>query len=196
MEFTTQLSAIVAEGGTPRKRGRNSIVVTSLALAAALVAATAGVVSAGSQGCTPPPGSLEAWWAGDGDATDMAGDHDSTLIGGADFAPGIVDLAFDLDGVDDYVYSRDRPVWTLGDDAFTIDAWVNFASLPGRASSIVSHTEGAGEVNKWIFWFDKLGHEGQPATHSGSSSTVRRWAPSTPSPRSGPPPSTIGITWR
>ena len=137
----------------------------------ALASLGAGLVPVANAGvplvCKPPPAGLVAWWPGDDDATDIAGNHDGTLTNGAGFAPGIVDPAFLFDGVDDYVRVPDRRAWTLGRDAFTIDAWVNFASLPERGAAIVSHDEGAGppgggESSKWIFWFDNLGHENTP----------------------------------
>jgi Concanavalin A-like lectin/glucanases superfamily len=137
----------------------------------AVAGLSAGSLRAANAGeglaCKPPPSGLVAWWPGDGDATDIAGNHDGTLRNGAGFAPGLVDLAFSLDGVDDFIRVPDRQAWTLGRDAFTIDAWVNFASLPERGAAIVSHDEGAGppgggEARKWIFWFDKLGHENKP----------------------------------
>jgi hypothetical protein len=132
----------------------------------ALASLSAGLVPIANAGgglvCKPPPSGLVAWWPGDGDATDIAGNHDGTLMNGADFAPGIVDPAFRLDGIDDFVRVPDRQAWTLGRDAFTIDAWVNFASLPERGAPIVSHDQGQGDVRKWIFWFDNLGHENTP----------------------------------
>jgi hypothetical protein len=114
-------------------------------------------------GCVAPSPDLVSWWTGDANASDSARNHDGALIGGASFAPGIVDQAFRLDGVDDAVQMPDARAWTLGDDDFTIDAWINFASLPSyRGEVFASHDEGAGEYAKWIFWFDDQGHEGLP----------------------------------
>ena len=50
-----------------------------------------------------PPLNLVSWWPGDGDAADIQGGNNGTLQGGAAFAPGMVDQAFSLDGVDDFV---------------------------------------------------------------------------------------------
>lgn len=152
----------------PHRRRTAPTALISLVLALGLTASVAGVTSAHlNVGCYPPPAGLMAWWTGDGNATDSARNHDGKLVGGTGFVPGIVDQAFSFDGVDDLVRVHDSRAWTLGNHAFTIDAWINFAALPERGAAIVSHDEGAGpigggEVAKWIFWFDNQGHEGQP----------------------------------
>jgi len=77
-----------------------------------------------AQSCVPPPTGLVAWWPGDGDANDLAGENDGTLEGGATFAPGMVGQAFSLDGVDDYVSVPDDPSLNLG-AGLTVEAWIN-----------------------------------------------------------------------
>ena len=42
-------------------------------------------------------------WPADGDATDIVGDADGTLVGGTSFGPGLFDQGFVFDGVDDEV---------------------------------------------------------------------------------------------
>ena len=109
--------------------------------------------------CVTPPSGLVSWWPGDGSANDIVDLNDGTLQNGATFAPGKVGQAFSLDGTDDYVSVPDQSDWTLGDDEFTIDLWVNFKEIPIRAP-FVDHNEGPGETNKWIFWYDDIGHRG------------------------------------
>ena len=46
-----------------------------------------------SCGPEPPPSGLVSWWTGDGNAQDLVDGNHGTLQGGADFAPGMVDLA-------------------------------------------------------------------------------------------------------
>ena len=69
----------------------------------------------------PPPG-MVSWWPGDGNANDIVGDNDGTLMGGATFAPGMVGQAFSFDGVDDYVNTgvNNLPDSTQG----TVVMWV------------------------------------------------------------------------
>ena len=109
--------------------------------------------------CVTPPSGLVSWWPGDGSANDIVDLNDGTLQNGATFAPGKVGQAFSLDGTDDYVSVPDQSDWTLGDDEFTIDLWVNFKEIPIRAP-FVDHNEGPGETNKWIFWYDDIEHRG------------------------------------
>ena len=109
------------------------------------------------QKCVLPPAGLVSWWPGDGNANDIVNHHHGIMQKGATFAPGIVDQAFSFDGEDDRVSIPDHNDWTLGDDPFTIDLWVNFTTVFDR-SPFVDHTEGPGETNKWWFMYDAWGH--------------------------------------
>jgi len=75
----------------------------------------------------PPPG-LVGWWPGDGNAFDIIGTNNGTLMNGATFAPGKVDEAFSFDGVDDVVWAPGTNIDDL--QQLTIDAWVKLDSLP------------------------------------------------------------------
>ncbi len=85
--------------------------------------------------CVPPPSGLVGWWPGDGNAEDIADGNDGTLVGGATFAPGMVGQAFSLDGVDDYVNVGNAPSLQVSHGDFTVDAWVNLASVCGGSVS-------------------------------------------------------------
>ena len=115
------------------------------------------IYSAGSAGkcktCTAP---LD-WWPAEGNANDIKGSNNGTLQNGATFAAGKVGQAFSFDGVDDFVSVPDDPSLTLGGAPFTIDLWVNFNQLTGR-DPFIGHDEGGGNQNKWIFWYDAVGH--------------------------------------
>jgi subtilisin-like proprotein convertase family protein len=88
--------------------------------------------------CVPPPANLVNWWPGEGNARDIWGNHNGTLENGAITAAGEVGQAFSLDGVNDYVDvgDVDLPV------TFTIDAWINPASL-ATAPYIFTKTDGS-----------------------------------------------------
>lgn len=109
-----------------------------------------------AQPCIQPPPGMVSWWPGDGNMDDIAGGRHGTPVNGASFAPGKVDQAFSFGG--NYVSVADEPFWTLGDNPFTIDLWVNFNPNQGRAP-FVSHDERGNEFNKWIFWYDPQGHD-------------------------------------
>ncbi len=69
--------------------------------------------------CVAPPTGLVSWWPGDGDAIDIVGNNHGILQNGTTFAPGMVGLAFSLDGTDDYV-----SVPNLDMNSFSFEAWV------------------------------------------------------------------------
>jgi hypothetical protein len=73
--------------------------------------------------CTFPPSGLVGWWPGDGNAHDIVGPNDGTLVNGATFAPGKVGQAFSLNGVNQYVNVGSSTTFDVLN--FTIDAWVN-----------------------------------------------------------------------
>ncbi|MGH7488495.1 MAG: LamG-like jellyroll fold domain-containing protein, partial [bacterium] len=86
-------------------------------------------VDAGSGSCVTPPGGLVDWWPGNGNANDVVGGNNGTLIGGASFTAGEVGQAFSLDGVDDFVSFADSPA--LRPTNLTIEGWFNFATVGG-----------------------------------------------------------------
>src|SRR2546427_8380874 len=84
------------------------------------------IFHAGSFGkchCVSPPSGLVSWWPGDGNAKDIVGPNDGTLVNGATFAPGKVGQAFSLNGVDQYVNVGSSATFDVLN--FTIDAWVH-----------------------------------------------------------------------
>lgn len=109
-----------------------------------------------AQVCVPPPEGLIAWWPGDGNTDDIVGGRNGVFFGTPGFSPGMVEGAFRFDG-NSFVEVADDPIWTLGNHPFTIDCWVNFSQVRGR-DPFVAHDEGAGERNKFIFWYDASGH--------------------------------------
>ena len=90
-----------------------------------LVSLAVGLLAAGAasaQVCVSPPPQMDAWWAGDGDATDLLGTFHASAVGGVVFSPGQVDDAFVLDGSTGFVFVGDVLDPGLGD--FSVDAWV------------------------------------------------------------------------
>jgi hypothetical protein len=88
---------------------------------------------------TPPPG-MVGWWAGDGSAVDRLDGNDGTVVGGAGYAPGKVDQAFILDGVNDAVQIPESPGGAPldGFSELTLDAWVNPETVAPLFQTIVS----------------------------------------------------------
>jgi hypothetical protein len=66
-------------------------IVKSLNLAAITAMALVGVSNAQAQtSCSPAPSNIVNWWPGDGNANDIIGADNGTLVGGVTFAPGKV----------------------------------------------------------------------------------------------------------
>jgi hypothetical protein len=124
-------------------------------------------------GYSPPTSGLVAWWSGNGNANDLAGGHDGTLVGGT-YGPGILgtDQAFSLNGAGAFVQAPNDPAWNLGSNDFTIDLWVNYSALRsdsmGQPQSVfVAHDEGGGNTNKWFFAYgggDLFWHMNSPGS--------------------------------
>jgi len=132
----------------------DEVEVFNRALSPSEVQAICNASSAGKcKTCTAP---LD-WWPAEGNANDIKGNNNGTLQNGAMFAPGRVGQAFSFDGIDDFVSVPDNPSLTLGAAPFTIDLWVNFNQLTGR-DPFIGHDDGGGNQNKWIFWYDTIGH--------------------------------------
>ncbi len=87
-------------------------------------------------GCFSAPPGLVGWWTADGNANDIAGTNNGTLMGGATAnAPGEVGPAFSFDGTNGFVQVPNAPA--LQPTNLTIEAWVQFSSLdsPGLGGS-------------------------------------------------------------
>jgi hypothetical protein len=87
----------------------------------------AAIYNAGNAGkcrpCVTPPSNLVSWWTGDGDANDIIGTNNGTLMNGVTFAEGKVGQAFSFDGGDDYVEVPHAATLDLT-GGLTLGAWV------------------------------------------------------------------------
>ena len=73
--------------------------------------------------CAPVPSGLVGWWPAEGDANDVAGTNNGTLINGADFTGGEVGQTFSFDG-SSYVNIPDSPALDTFASSITIEAWI------------------------------------------------------------------------
>jgi hypothetical protein len=111
------------------------------------------IVNAGSAGkckpmCTPPPAGLVSWWPGDGNAGDLADGNNGTLENGATFASGLVEQAFSLDGVNDFVsVPHNDNLNPTG--PFSVDTWVNADPQQSSTQSLI--------IDKSHGWTDSTG---------------------------------------
>ena len=91
--------------------------------------------------CVTPPANLVAWWAADGNAKDLQGAHDGTLVNGTTFNAGEVGPAFVFDGVDDRVTTT-LDVQPSAMATTTWDAWVYPTRNNGTRQTIMSSDDG------------------------------------------------------
>ena len=87
------------------------------------------------------PAGLVAYWPGDGNADDDVGGNHGTLRGRALFAPGRVGQAFSFDGNSSYVSVLHNANIAFETHDFTVQLWVNFASLGGEQVVIEKWTQ-------------------------------------------------------
>jgi hypothetical protein len=117
-------------------------VVLALLLLSAFTFATPPFHGAAcAQSCVEPPANLVAWWAGDGNAQDLAGDNHGTLEGDVVFNDGMIEQAFSFDGEGDYVSVPDAP--SLNPQAaLTVDAWIRRSAQVGPWDPVVKKAGG------------------------------------------------------
>ncbi|MGA2786622.1 MAG: LamG-like jellyroll fold domain-containing protein [Verrucomicrobiota bacterium] len=75
--------------------------------------------------CAPVSSGLVGWWLGEGNADDVAGGNNGTLINNVNFVEGEVGQAFSFDG-GSYVSIPDSPSLDTLVSSITIEAWVKF----------------------------------------------------------------------
>ena len=92
--------------------------------------------------CAPAPPGAISWYRAEGNANDSQGTNQGTNF--AAFAAGRVGQAFSLNGSSSYISVPDHA--TLRAASVTIEAWVNFSSVPGLAM-IASKAVGGGTWN-------------------------------------------------
>jgi hypothetical protein len=89
----------------------------------ALIVATLPAMAQTS--CTTPPLGLVDWWPGEGNAVDIVGTNNGTLVNGTGFAPGEVGWAFSFNGsLSNYVSIPDSPSLDVFTTKITIELWL------------------------------------------------------------------------
>jgi hypothetical protein len=75
-----------------------------------------------SADCVTPAAGLVAWWPSEGNANDIAGNNNGTLLNGASFAPGEVRSAFSFNGNQQCVQVPHSQ--TLVTSNYSVEAWI------------------------------------------------------------------------
>jgi hypothetical protein len=92
--------------------------------------------------CVRPPAGMVSWWPGDGNARDIHGTNNATLVG-ASFAPGMVLEAFRFPGGSRAEAASAASLQITG--TITLDAWVSYQGVSPQTSGVSN----APIVAKW-----------------------------------------------
>jgi len=79
--------------------------------------------------CVPSPEGLVAWWPGEGNVSDIAGNNSGVTVSGVSFVPGEVGQAMLFNGVDGWVDLGDPDELKLT-NSLTIEGWIKVYSWP------------------------------------------------------------------
>ena len=82
-----------------------------------------------SPSCAPAPSGLVGWWPGEGNANDVAGTNNGTLVNGVGFVASEVGQAFSFDGVSSYVSIPDSPSLDTFVSSITVETWIKMNQL-------------------------------------------------------------------
>jgi hypothetical protein len=83
------------------------------------------------------PSGLVGWWPGEGNANDVFGANNGTLVGSASFAAGEVGQAFSFDG-NGYVSIPDSPLLDSLTNSITIELWLKTDQMTSDWTGIVA----------------------------------------------------------
>ena len=96
---------------------------------------------------------VQSWWPGNGNARDVVGGYDGTLMNGATFANGFVTggngQAFSFDGTDDWINVQSAPAAST----FTIETWVFIGPVNFGYRTIYAGSFGLWLRSRRITWF-------------------------------------------
>ena len=94
--------------------------------------ALSGVQVLASGQCVSPPSGIVAWWPGEGNANDIIGTNNGTLVGGVTFTSGEMGQAFSFDGSGGYIQ---MPPVTQGLPNGSVEFWFNLNSWDWSSAS-------------------------------------------------------------
>jgi hypothetical protein len=106
--------------------------------------------------CAPVPSGLISWWPAEGNANDVAGTNNGTLMNGASFGPGEVGQAFSFNGDDQYVQIADSP--SLRPVSVTLECWFNANTNDGGNGVFISKPVGAGQSASYAMGMNNNGN--------------------------------------
>ena len=109
--------------------------------------------------CVEPPSGLVAWWPGEGNANDLIGGNNGSLLNGAAFATGRVGTGFNFGGVDDVV-DVGNPASLQITGPLSVETWFKTTAPVGSFNMLVSKWDcycGAYLASYSLNWQDGFG---------------------------------------
>jgi hypothetical protein len=127
--------------------------------------------------CTPPALGLVAWWPGQGNALDVIGGNNGSIVGSIAYTSGEVGQAFSLNGSSGYVSIPDSPVLDTLTDSITVECWIKGNLLTnnsvwtwivtkGNSSWRIMATQGANTVTFYASGVNTPGNDGISGTRN------------------------------
>ena len=94
------------------------------------------------------------YYKSDSTATDSVGTANGTLVNGTSYSAGLINNAFDFDGVNDYVSFSQPLLPNSGDWSFNI--WVYIDSITGSSGQILDCGSNQASTYYWLAWEPSL----------------------------------------
>lgn len=94
---------------------------------------------------------IVSWWPGESNTLDVVGGRNGTLVGGAGFAPGMVNTAFNLDGLNDSVDFGGG----FNFQVFSVSMWVNAAASQNPFADIMDNNHNI--TRSWVIQYENVG---------------------------------------
>ena len=95
---------------------------------------------------------LISWWPAEGNANDLVGANNGSLINGATYAGGEVGRAFAFNGANQYIVIPDSA--SLRPAGLTVEGWINFQGFLSNLRVVASKAYGLGTLDSWAVWQD------------------------------------------
>lgn len=109
-----------------------------------------------SAGCAPQPSGLVSWWPGEGNANDVGGDNNGTLVGAVSFTAAEVGEGFSFSSAGgNGVTIADNPNLNVQGSGFTADFWMRgVKNQPETLFVVLEKSHGEVDSTGWAFQGD------------------------------------------
>ena len=111
---------------------------------------------------------LVGWWPFDGNASDMSGNENHGVVNGATLGAdrfGQAGMAYNFDGVDDFIVVSDSNKFDFENRGFSISSWVKkFSQVNSNVGMVLSqwNTGASPGTNQWLLSSSTSGEIGKP----------------------------------